>query len=49
MITLLFAMLEKISQDVEPANIYYLAGAELVVFDAPVIVILIIMWRSVVS
>jgi hypothetical protein len=49
MITMLFAWLEKISDDVEPSTIWYSAAGELILFDAPVIVILIIMWRSVMS
>ena len=49
MITILFAWLEKISEEVEPSAILYSAAGELILFDAPVIVILIIMWRSVMS
>ena len=50
MLTLLFAMLDGVlPDDMEPSTIYYLIGGELVIFDVPAIVFLIVIWRSVLS
>ena len=50
MLTLLFAMLDGVlPDDMEPSTIYYMIGGELVIFDAPVAVVLIVMWGSVIS
>ena len=50
MLTLLFAALDGVFPDeMEPSAIWYMIGGELIIFDVPAIVILIIIWRSVVS
>lgn len=46
MLTLLFAKLNPTDVN-EPTSILYLAAAELLIFDAPMIVILFVMWKGI--